>query len=330
MGWLSWFLNDSAGIDCCVDPAKPPRFKNLDAEAKSYLESEGYVVISVLDENEVQEARLLFWDFWEQLDHHVSRSDPMSWGRLDDFIHKDTGIINSYGIGQSRLLWYLRGLPAVRAVFQELWETDDIITSFDGAGLFRPWNIDPAWKTNGGWFHVDQSPRRKGRACVQGLVTLYDQDTSTGGLVVVPGSHRHHQALCRSTATGVVLGFAGTDFIPVPSRSFASRGLRPRLVDCRAGDIVLWDSRTVHCNCPAAEPPPPPGPDEGPQMLRAVAYICMVPRTWATEEALQRRRACFEMRETTTHWPHEPRVPSSRAIPGDNGFELSEEQAALV
>ena len=41
---------------------------------------------------------------------------------------------------------------------------------------------------------------RTGRVYIQGLVTLRDANGSTGGLVVVPESHREHQHLCQRSA----------------------------------------------------------------------------------------------------------------------------------
>eukprot|EP00854_Cymbomonas_tetramitiformis_P026911 gene26911-33089_t len=52
---------------------------------------------------------------------------------------------------------------------------------------------EASWKTRGGWFHTDQNallPGMQGRVCVQGLVTLTDVDSASGGLCVIPGSHK--------------------------------------------------------------------------------------------------------------------------------------------
>lgn len=57
-------------------------------------------VLRGLSAEEVGEARALLWDYWEALDDRISRTDASTWGRMDAFMHKDTGIVNSYGIGQ--------------------------------------------------------------------------------------------------------------------------------------------------------------------------------------------------------------------------------------
>ena len=46
--------------------------------------------------------------------------------------------MREYGIGQSEFLWYLRGIDKISKVFSMMWNDDDLITSFDGCGLFRP------------------------------------------------------------------------------------------------------------------------------------------------------------------------------------------------
>ena len=85
-----------------------------------------------------------------------------------------------------------------------MWGTDDLLTSFDGANAFRPWRLNKQWKTSGGWYHVDQNHllpdgSQRGKVCIQGLVTLLDASSDTGGLVVVPRSHKDHEGLCNRT-----------------------------------------------------------------------------------------------------------------------------------
>eukprot|EP01050_Picozoa_sp_SAG11_P048309 SAG11_NODE_25772_length_354_cov_0.807843_1_plen_84_part_01 len=68
--------------------------------------------------------------------------------------------------------------------------------------------------TEGGWYHVDQNaqlPGQRGRVCVQGLVSLLAADEETGGLVVLPGSHMQHDALCERHPKAGQLG----NFVPL-------------------------------------------------------------------------------------------------------------------
>lgn len=204
------------------------------------------------------------------------------------------GIVKAAGAGQSELLWYLRTRPAVRLAFARVWGTDELLTSFDGFNIFLPWHHGFR-RTMSGWLHADQGHRKQGLHAVQGFVALTAQDSSTGGLLVVPGSHHLHQ-------TWVTEASPGTDGDFVRVLGGAARPLHQlprRLVSCQPGDLVLWDSRCIHCNTPAMEQPR----SQKGQLLRVSAYICMVPRSSATAENLQARRVAYERGMSCNHWP---------------------------
>ncbi len=65
-------------------------------------------------------------------------------------------------------MWHTRTLPKVKPAFEKIWKTDDLLVSFDGCGVFRPPEYNPEWRTNGGWYHIDQNVyNKKGRHAVQ-------------------------------------------------------------------------------------------------------------------------------------------------------------------
>ena len=147
--------------------------------------------------------------------------------------------------------------------FEGVWGTDDLICSFDGACVFRPWAQDKTWRTVGGWEHVDQNPtHRPGKQCVQGLVTLSKVTPQSGGLTVIPGLHLLFGEVGRLLKVS-----HSDDFVKVPQWCWSSISTStPSLVLCEAGDMCLWDSRTIHCSSPgvldtlSSLPPPPPPP----------------------------------------------------------------------
>merc|ERR1711879_407068 len=112
-----------------------------------------------------------------------------------------------------------------------IWGTQDLLTSFDGINIFRPWHYG-FQKTFGGWFHVDQGRTKEGLHAVQGFVSLYDQHERTGGLVVVPGSHKRHAEVIASAEDD-------RDFVALTEEDPILR-MRRQLVTCQAGDLVLW------------------------------------------------------------------------------------------
>ena len=177
---------------------------------------------------------------------------------------------------------------------------EDLIVSFDGGNLFRPHHRPgkAGWKTRGGWWHVDQGPKKRGLCAVQGLVALSDATEQTGGLCVVPGSHLGHDDLMQ-------FALADHDFhhVPEPRVNPCVRGRGAKLVTAKAGDLVLWDSRTIHCNTPSVRDPTVATGHPDADMLRMVVYVCMVPRGRALAEVLPQREKAFAHGLGTSHWP---------------------------
>jgi hypothetical protein len=214
------------------------------------------------------------------------------------------GVLNGNGIGQSDFLWNVRLNHQVKKVFARIWNTQQLLTSFDGSGVFRDWRYNPTWKTNGGWNHVDQNPKVKpDKCCIQGLVSLTDQNEKTGGLIVYPGTHLNFTKLSDVTKRS-------NDFVKVSdSHPIMEQGkTRGKLVHCRAGDLVLWDSRTVHCNSPAVAIEER-NQDEPVDLLRIVAYVSMSPINFIRDQTLdefrEKRQQIVENNCTLTHWPTE-------------------------
>ena len=120
----------------------------------------------------------------------------------------------------------------------------DLLTSFDGIGLFTPWYLtNESDRTNSGWYHIDQNPRKKqGIHTIQGYVTYFDQNESTGSTVFIPKTHLE-------VAEAVALGTHGHmmgDFIRIKkdNKLRDSSLFKKILLCCCAGDMVLWDSRS--------------------------------------------------------------------------------------
>jgi len=77
---------------------------------------------------------------------------------------------------------------------------------------------------------------------------------------------------------------------------FTSRGIKPTKVCASPGDLILWDSRTIHYG---TEPSPLSN------TIRTIIYVAYTPVRLATKEALEMKRQIFEEFGGTTHWPHE-------------------------
>jgi hypothetical protein len=157
-------------------PVEPPRFDiaTQRAELLAYLDEHGYAVSAgvVPDAAVLTELRAEFWDFLESNppDTTVRRSDPRTWTGRFWLPDPQNGIITGYGFGHADWLWRVRLLPRVHETFAAVWGTRDLICSFDGGNLFRPWKRHREWITDSGWWHVDQNARRgrmrQGKVCL--------------------------------------------------------------------------------------------------------------------------------------------------------------------
>ena len=171
-----------------LDTSDAPRFDIDDDAWLAHLDEHGYAVVKeVASPSERETAMALLWGFLREhagFDPH----DARSWSD-EDFERigsSSKGIIDRGGIGQSDLMWHLRLLPKVRRAFAKIWKTERLLTSFDAANIFRPWQFQDLGfsKPTSGWYHVDQGKGMPGLEAVQGLVSLLDVDATTGGFVV--------------------------------------------------------------------------------------------------------------------------------------------------
>eukprot|EP01102_Stenamoeba_stenopodia_P005179 TRINITY_DN1569_c0_g1_i2.p1 TRINITY_DN1569_c0_g1~~TRINITY_DN1569_c0_g1_i2.p1 ORF type:complete len:344 (-),score=52.83 TRINITY_DN1569_c0_g1_i2:77-1108(-) len=304
---------------------EPPKFRPGDRAAVDYLKENGYVVYEgAATPEQINTAIDLFWSLVERESFGViKRDDPRTWQdsseRCIQFpADPRTGVCADYGIGQSEFMWYIRGLPSIDNIFQSVWETDDLLTSFDGCGVFRPAEFkeqqqsksDPfrsnPWVTQGGWFHVDQNGYRKpDMVCVQGLLNLYPGGAKDGGLVVVPKSHHLFRKLFEVYQVGHP---NDPDFVQLrlyPIDELWNKDTSVYKLCLNPGDFVLWDSRTIHCNHPANHLNRPL--DDPVRLRRLAAYVCFTPASFAKDlSSLNKMRvAAFREAQTSTHWPHE-------------------------
>ena len=227
------------------------------------LEEKGYTVVKgVLTEEKVQTASKLFYD-WANA---VPQPDTF------------------YGMnkeGNQKHSWFIKTDPDVQAVFKKIWNTDDLVTGFDGTcWIPKDYNaIDTCWT------HTDQAASKKGLHCFQGFVSLTaNVDRS---LVVYEGSHLLHETYMKER------GLTGSKNWRLIDPEYLKE-LKRRVVKVDAGDMVLWDSRTFHQS------------QYGKNEERLVQYVCFLPRNHEGNTPGQQRQRLkyFKNRRTTTHWPY--------------------------
>ena len=300
------------------------RFDRADVSGwQTHLNEEGYAVVSgALGPGAVAETVDQIWSSIETAFEGVKQHDSATWKawRLDG-----RGFITS-AIAQGQGAWSVRGNPDIKQVFAHIWQTDELLVSMDAMIMWKPWWQNPDWlpKTEG--LHLDQNPFNKpDLCCVQGMLVLEDILQEVGGLQVVPQSHLP-EAKARLMRKRPVLKHAGDWCVlgdPSPSQP------QPRLVMAKAGDLILWDSRTVHGGVVGAGLA---ADSEAQRLPRLAVPVCMTPRAWATQEALEERLQAFDEGSVLSHWPHETAGTGGHKV-GSIVFrpiELTSEQRALL
>lgn len=225
--------------------------------------------------------------------------DESTWTQAHLPVAFKGGMYFGYGSNHEKYVWEARMEPKVIETFEKLWETDELVVSFDGQNITLPRQKDITWSP---WPHCDQSPHRKGMQCVQGLINYAPNGPNDGGLIVMKGSSKlfdqffsetreqddHEDKPPEEENFKDLFIFKEEDV-----KWFEKRGCEMIKVNLDPGDLVLWDSRTMHYACfPQGD------------IIRTVQYVCMTPRKFARQEDMDLKAELFKTWQGTTHWPH--------------------------
>lgn len=275
-------------------------------DTKKNIEEYGVAIIpSVLNKDEIDDMRKGMWSYLghvtQNFEKPIKEEDPSSWVEYQKLYPKHAMLLQQYGIGHHQFVWDVRQNPNVVKVFSELWSVkeEDLLVSFDGASFhFPPEETNRGWyrKT---WYHTDQSYFKPGFECVQSWVTAYDVDEGDATLAFMEGSNKHHkdfQDIMQISDKSDWYKHSGEE-----QSVYETFGCQEKRIRCKAGDMVLWDSRTIHCGTE-----PIKGRDK--IKIRNVVYICMLPRSLSNDANLKKKRKAFEELRMTTHWPHKPKL----------------------
>jgi ectoine hydroxylase-related dioxygenase (phytanoyl-CoA dioxygenase family) len=276
------------------------RFEAGSTESTEYLTEHGFVVIAnALTSAQAEHGIALTWDYLEGLGTGIDRNDTSTWHDDRWPINVHGGIIPSQGIGHSQAQWFIRSVPAVKQAFAAVWDDHELLVSFDGMALWRPTVVHPEWQTNrgGSWLHIDQHPiGRPGFHCVQGLVSLLPTSPASGGNVMVPGSHRLFESIPDRYTERLGRIDSSIDHFRFPADDPQLASTPPIMAHMEAGDLLLWDSRTIHCSSPGD------GSSTETGLLRAASLVCMMPNSRSNDKIRKQRRDAVAKRVSTTNW----------------------------
>lgn len=236
------------------------------------------------------------WEWLQSFGTDLDFDKPETWVAENLPMQNAIRTFAAYCVAHEKFMWDARMEPGVLDTFSKLWDTEELLASFDSLNITFPNRKDIPKR--GAWEHIDQSPMRRGVHCVQGILCLSPSGPEDGGLVVYPGSHKLNDEFF-DTQTDSKTWMPLKDiyiFKPEEKEWFAAKGLQPHKVCADVGDLILWDSRTIHYG---AEP------TERSNQIRTAIYTAFTPASWATSEQLRLKKRVFELYGGTTHWPHD-------------------------
>jgi hypothetical protein len=301
----------------------------------SYLKQHGYVVIKgAVSPQDVNTTKNLLWNWLENLGSGIKRTDPKTWNNSNWPGALFPGFATTHGGGQIEAAWYLRSLPSVKNAFAAIWNTQDLAVSMDTFILWRPWwneSIEDSvtWHPDVEPIHCDQNPfRKRGFHCVQGMIPLLPVNPLSGGLRIVPDTNNDATQDYMREEYPHLKG--GGDWCVLHYGDELTKN--PQLLLADPGDLILWDSRTIHGGLVGTG-----GKEEYSDLVRASLTVCMAPKNTVPEGVANRRQEAHQRGWTLTHWPNEFRmnftadtngrnIPNRQYVP----IELTKEQLDLL
>ncbi|KAL7420497.1 hypothetical protein Q5752_004447 [Cryptotrichosporon argae] len=269
------------------------------------LDTEGYTVVkNVLSRERAQHYVDEIYAWLESFGRGFKGDDRSTWhvDQLPTFSRG--GLFHRYGAGHEQFAWDIRAEPALIDVFARIWGTDELLVSFDSVNCSLPFPVDELKERSGAWPHVDQSPGRRFKHCVQGIMNLYENGPLDGGLQVLAGSMPLYDAFFDAhPELKPEDGWWDVDWFMHEAAYldwFYARGCKWIKVEAGPGDVILWDSRTIHYGDVAKGDRP-----------RVATYVCYKPARDITPEKLALRKECFENSWSTSHDPLNFRVVSA-------------------
>ena len=185
------------------------------------LEEKGYVIIpNVYNQDEIN-------DYWYEFNKWMSIVPNLNYlHNVIDF----NGIFKHHQVGHQRFAWQARTNPKILNIFKKLWNTDDLVTSFDGC-CYYPSNYEnsPTY-----WTHSDQSSLKKGLNCYQSFLSLTNNCERT--LIIYEATHKCHQSYFKTMGIE-----EPRDWNIIDENYLINNHMeKQRFLNVKAGDLVIW------------------------------------------------------------------------------------------
>ncbi|KAK5633674.1 hypothetical protein RRF57_009388 [Xylaria bambusicola] len=258
------------------------------------LEAQGYAVVKgAISPEKAQHYQQKAFEWLNTFDPDLDPNNPSTYNADKLPIQTNRNTYEHYAVVHERFMWEARMEPGILDPFEKVWGTHKLLVSFDSLNVTLP-NLKPARTP---WPHIDQAPRKRGLHCIQGIINLSHAGPEDGSLVVVPGSHKLVERFFDEKTDPSEWEWRDNRYFDDKDMEFfEGQGLSPMKVLAEPGDLILWDSRTIHWGGE---------PTKKSTVPRTVIYAAYAPAKLASKDAIEEKARVFKVNGATTHWPHD-------------------------
>ncbi|WWC62956.1 uncharacterized protein I303_105554 [Kwoniella dejecticola CBS 10117] len=261
------------------------------------LKTRGWTVVKNVipaDRAKAYEDRAYRW--LESFGKGFDQEDRSTW-KVDNLPYfSKGGLFNRHGAPHEQWAWDIRSEEGIIDTFANIWGTDELLVSFDGVNVSLPFKNEDLGDRGTPWPHVDQSPNRRGKECIQGIANLAENGPNDGGLMILDGSFGlYTQYFDEHPHLKPEGGWDWRDSYSYPEETlkwFEERGCKWKKIEAGPGDLILWDSRTVHYGDAARG-----------DRARVATYVCYKPAKEISAEKLEERKMALKEYAGTSHDP---------------------------
>jgi len=269
---------------------------------KDKIEQFGVAIIpNVLNEFECNLLVSGIWDFFEHISQNwdipLDRNNNQTWKQFYKLFPLHSMLIQHWSVGHAQVSWDIRQNIKIVEIFAYFWNCNinDLLVSFDGLSFNLPPEItNRGWNRNNTWYHTDQSFTNPNFNCIQSWITGNDINDGDSTLSFFESSHIYHEEF--KNKFGITDKKNWYKLNKTEEQFYIDKGCVIKNIKCPKGSLVFWDSRTIHCGIE-------PSKNRPFQNIRAVIYLCYMPRHLCSKNNLLKKQKAFQQLRTTSHYP---------------------------